>query len=304
MIRVRHILCPVDFSDMSRHALDHAVAFARWYKARVTVLHAHQIAMPNLGMPYVGPTSLEPFVLTETDRRELLDRLDEYVAADRASSGVDIETVIDEAVSAPAAILQHASTDNADLIVIGTHGRSGFDRFVLGSVAEKVLRKSCCPVLTVPPHIPEAVPRRLDAMERIVCGIDFSASSLRALEYASSLAAQSGARVTVLHVLDVPPAGADLSGLAGFRAALFNDAHHRLDEAITIAVPQGVPTDSLLLAGKSYRELLRVAGEQDANLIVLGVQGHGIIDRAFFGSTADHVVREAACPVLTLRARP
>jgi nucleotide-binding universal stress UspA family protein len=304
MIQLRHILSPIDFSDVSRHALDHAIALARWYKARVTVLHAHQIPMPAHGVPYVGPEALEPIVLTDIERRDLWDRLDEYVAADRATSGVEIATVLDEAVNVPAAILRQAGSMSIDLIMLGTHGRSGFERLVLGSVAEKVLRKSCCPVMTVPPHISGAVPRRLESMHRIVCAVDFSRSSARALEYAASLAHESGARLTVLHVLDVLSGAADLSGLAEFRAALFRDAHRELTEAIKAGVPHGVAVEELLLAGKSYREILRVAGEQDADLIVLGVQGRGAIDLAFFGSTANHVVREATCPVLTLRARP
>ena len=303
MIRIQHILCPIDFSDVSRHALDHALAMARWYKARVTVLHAHQIPMPAYPAPYIGPETLEPLVMTDVERRELEDHLEEYVAGDRASSGVDIGTVLDEAPNVASAILRYASSDRVDLITIGTHGRSGFDRLVLGSVAEKVLRKSCCPVMTVPPRVTDAVPRQLASLERIVCAVDFSTSSARALAYAAGLAEQSGARLTVLHVVEIPTGPAALTGLEEFRAALFHDARCQLTEAIAATVPKGMAVDELLLAGRSHREILCVAAEQDAALIVLGVQGRGAIDMAFFGSTTHHVVREATCPVLTLRAR-
>ena len=303
MVRFQHILCPTDFSEVSRHALDHAIAVARWYKARITVLHAHQLSAPSFGAPYVGPEALEPMVLTDIERRELRDRLDDYVGPDRERAGVDIETVLDEAVSVPAAILRHASTNQVDLITIGTHGRSGFERLMLGSVAEKVLRKSCCPVMTVPPNAGNAVPCQLASIQRILCPVDFSGSAARALQYAGSLAQESGARLTALHVVDIPSGAADLSGLAEFRAALFHEARGELAHAIKAHVPEDVAVDELLLAGKSYREILRVASEQDAGLIVMGVQGRGAIDIAFFGSTANHVIREAVCPVMTLRAR-
>jgi nucleotide-binding universal stress UspA family protein len=303
MTRIQHVLCPIDFSDASRHALDHAIAMARWYKARVTVLHAHE--MPRVyAAPYVGPEALEPIVLTDVERRALLDHLDTYVDADRDAAGVEIETVLNEGLNVAGAVLQYASSNRVDLITIGTHGRSGFDRLVLGSVAEKVLRKSCCPVMTVPPRVEDAVPRQLSSIQRILCAIDFSKSSGRALEYAGSLAQESGARLTVLHVVDVPSGAADLSGLTEFRAALFRNAHGELSRATEACIPEGVAVDDLLLAGTSYKEILRVAADQDAGLIVMGVQGRGAIDMALFGSTTNHVVREATCPVLTLRARP
>jgi nucleotide-binding universal stress UspA family protein len=302
MNRLRRILCPIDFSDVSRHALDHAVALARWCKARVTVLYACELRTPAFGTAYVGPEALEPVVLTEIERQELLDRLDEYVAPDRDASGVEIDTILDETVDVASSVLRYASSLHADLIVLGTHGRSGFERLMLGSVAEKVLRKSCCPVMTVPPRITEALPRRTDSMQRIVCGVDFSPSSARALEYAASLARESGARLTAVHVIDVPSGAADLSGLAEFRTALFHDAHRKLADMIKTDVPHDVSVDELILVGRIYREILRVAMEQQADLIVLGVHGRGMVDQAFFGSTANHVVREATCPVMTLRA--
>ena len=100
----------------------------------------------------------------------------------------------------PEAMVWRARTTLADLIVIGTHGRSGFERLMLGSVAEKVLRKAACPVLTVPAHAPDAVPREAGSVRRILCPVDFSSSSEDALEYAlASLAQEAHARLTVLH---------------------------------------------------------------------------------------------------------
>ena len=92
----------------------------------------------------------------------------------------------------------------ADLVVMGTHGRSGFERLVLGSVTERVLRKSACPVLTVPKGIPDvATPPVL--FNRIVCAVDFSDCSMHALNYAMSLAQEADAHLTVVHVIELPP---------------------------------------------------------------------------------------------------
>ena len=102
---------------------------------------------------------------------------------------------------AAAEIADMAISMNADLLVIGTHGRSGFERLLLGSVTEKVLRKARCPVLTVPRRLPDAVPAGAVLYKRILCPVDFSASSLHALKYATSLAQESDGQLTVLHVV-------------------------------------------------------------------------------------------------------
>jgi nucleotide-binding universal stress UspA family protein len=302
-IQVRHVLCPVDFSDVSRHALDHAVALARWYGAGLSVLHVHQLSMPVYGVSYIGPEALQPIVLTDLERRHLLERLDTYVAADRDAAKVEIETLLDEDVNVPDAILSRARSTGADVIALGTHGRSGFQRLVLGSIAEKVLRKACCPVLTVPPHAPDAVPRDVVSIQRILCPVDFSRSSRRALEYAASLAQEAHARLTVLHVLELPPDLSELpySGLAEYRNDQFQKARKHLSEAVKVSVPPACPVDELVLVGRVHREVLRVASEQGVDLIAMGIQGRGAVDLMFFGSTANHVVREATCPVLTLR---
>ena len=304
-IRIRHILCPIDFSDVSRHALDYAIALARWYGARLSVLHVHQLSMPVYGVSYMGPEGLQPIVLTDLERQQLLERLDTYVAADRAATDVEIETVLDETVNVPEATLGRARSMPADLITLGTHGRSGFQRLVLGSIAEKVLRKACCTVLTVPPHAADAVPRDVVSIQRILCPVDFSCSSRPALEYAASLAQEADARLTVLHVLELPP---DLSefpyttGLvAEYRNDRFQKARKHLSEAVKASVPPACAVNELVLVGRAYREILRVAAEQGSDLIAMGVQGRGAADVMVFGSTTNHVVREATCPVLTLK---
>jgi nucleotide-binding universal stress UspA family protein len=303
--RFRHLLCPIDFSETSRHAFDHAVMLARWYGARVSILHVHQLSIPVYGVSHLGQEAVQPVLLTDAERQHLMDRLNSEVAADRASAGLEIDVALLEAIGVADTILEQARELAVDGLVLGTHGRSGIQRLILGSVAERVLRQAACPVLTVPPRTPDAVPRDVKALERILCPIDFSPSSIRALDYAGSLAREAGAIVTVLHVVELPPDLSDFpsSGVAEYRNSQFQKALAAVTRAIGDTLDPTCVAEPLVLVGKSYREILRVAADQEADLIAMGVRGRGSLDLLFFGSTANHVVREARCPVLTIRGR-
>jgi nucleotide-binding universal stress UspA family protein len=305
MIEIRNILCPVDFSDYSRRALDHAIAIARWYKSTVTVLQVYSSAPVAAFGP--GPVVFEPIVLTPSDREQLL--ADTRAFAETPSApGVVIEAVVREGNTA-SEILEQATSMKADLLVIGTHGRSGFERFVLGSVAEKVLRKATCPVMTIPRRLPDAEPAGPVLFKRILCPVDFSESSLHALKYATSLAQESDGQLTVLHVLgnefETAEDVASLTSDAGLTIGSFvrqrEEALRRRLQAVVATAPEFGRVETKITHGKPWREMLRIAAEQQSDLIVMGVQGRGAVDLWFFGSTTQHVVREANCPVLTLR---
>jgi nucleotide-binding universal stress UspA family protein len=146
--------------------------------------------------------------------------------------------------------------------------------------------------------------------KRIVCAIDFSDCSMHALNYAMSLAQEADAALTVVHVVELPPdvprevhenVLAGPRSLREYVALAEEDRRGRLKDAIPEAVRAYCTVDSVLATGKPYQEILRVAGEQKADLLVVGIHGRGTVDRLLFGSTAQHLVRQAACPVLTLR---
>jgi nucleotide-binding universal stress UspA family protein len=308
MIEIQRILCPIDFSEYSRHALDHAVALARWYGSTITVLHVFSttpVAAYAPGMP-----GFDPIVLTSADRDQLLVDVKRFVDTESAP-GVSIDAVIREG-DAVGEILSLATDMEADLLIVGTHGRSGFERLLLGSVTEKLLRKASCPVLTVPRRHPDAVPATPVLFKQILCPVDFSHCSLQALNYAMSLAQEADAHLTVLHVmgdeLEVTPDayGAiimnDLESLADFRRRHEEDARQRLTAAVPESVAASCSVETIVSrGGKPSREILRVAAEQRTDVIVVGVQGRGAANLVFFGSTTNHVVREATCPVLTVR---
>jgi nucleotide-binding universal stress UspA family protein len=238
-----------------------------------------------------------------TDRAELLANLQRFVEPESAP-GVSIVSVVREG-PAVTGILEQAAATSADLIVMGTHGASGFERLVLGSVTEKVLRKARCPVLTVPRALPEAVPVAPVVFKQIVCAVDFSDCSLAALKYALSLAQEADGQLTVVHVLtsqlssDAVLADRHLSVLA-YQRQREDEAQRYLDEVVPSTSPY-CRIASTIVRGTPWREIVGIATAQQTDLIVLGVHGRGAVDLMFFGSTAHQVVRHASCPVLTLR---
>ena len=299
MVHIEKILCPIDFSDFSRDALDHAVALARWYEARLIVMHV--VPIPTVPLPMAGvPIDTPVFPI---DTAEVTRHVQEWARESIGSSNIPMDVFVTSG-SAAIEIARHAELSRADLLVLGTHGRSGFQRLFLGSVTEKVLRSTNAPVMTIPPPVkkPESIQFRT-----ILCPVDFSDESLRALEYAFSLAKEADARIILLHVVEglVNPSYA-----SQFRNVSVLEYYEQMEEEARRQLAAVVPEDARtwarpverLTRGRAYRQILQTADEESVELIVMGVRGRGAVDRLVFGSTTDHVIRRARCPVLTLHA--
>ncbi len=298
MIRIERILCPVDASVFSARALRYAAALASWYRAELTALSVLPAPpQPSLGSEYPGGWPLETRELVARDE----ERLRGFVSM---ATGSPVTTVLTTMGPVVRQILEVAASLPADLIVLGTHGHSGFDHLLLGSVTEKVLRRAPCPVLTVP-HLATDDTAQVVKVKTILCGIDFSDASAHALEYALSLGQEAGSRLVLVHALEwfaeTPQRLTDHFNVPEFRQALERDAHAQLESLVPPAARTWCETEFVVGHGKAYKELLRVAAEQEAGLIVLGVRGRGAVDLLLFGSTTQHVVREATCAVLTVR---
>jgi len=302
MPSIKHILCPIDFSGVSTHTVEQAVAVASLYQARISGLHVSPpIALPIPDAP--APEGLLP----GTELQHVRARTADYFRAATAA-GIGVDVLID--VGDPAGvILDRATRLAADLIVIGTHGTSGFEHLVLGSVTEKVLRRATCPVLTVPPR---AKATSQLSFRRLLCAVDFSEWSLEALKLAVSFAQESGATLTLLHVLEwpwhepPPPAFDDLpiaqaDALRSHRQYLEATVLTRLGTLVPEKLAGRITVAPRVSHGKPYVEILRVAAEDKADLIVLGVHGRRAIDILLLGSTTNQLVRQATCPVLTQR---
>jgi nucleotide-binding universal stress UspA family protein len=296
MITIKHILCPVDLSDTSRRALEHARALARTFEASLDVLEVVEIALPPV------PPGAPLYTLTPEVREALTQDLERFAAPARAGGAV--VTIDLQEGPVVHTILQTAATKAADLVVMGTHGRGGFEHVLLGSVTEKVLRKATCPVLTVPPgeRQPAAPTGRFHT---ILCATDFSDTAVRAIAWARALAERTAGRLVLVHALDWPfgemprpPA----TPLAELLQSLETDANERLRKAVPDEGRVQCRVEQIVTHGKASHDIVRLAREQAADLVVLGVRGRGAINLALMGSTAHYVIREAACPVLTVRS--
>lgn len=297
MLEFSRVLCAVDFSDFSRHALDHAVAVSKWYSSRLTLLHV----IDPIIFPHPGPLMAEfgAAVVSDADRNAARGRLETWIKI-AADCGVPADLVLRDGNPARQ-ILNCAESLAADLVVLGTHGRGGFERFVVGSVAEKVLRKSPRPVLTIPPAVPQVA---RPPYRHVLCPVDFSPSSLSALRVALSIAEEADAVLTILHAIDWPTDNELLVERFDdpmFRTSVEQDVRRRLDALVDETARQYCSPKTELTFGKPYRAILETAERTQADLIVMGVGGRNPIDLTVFGSTANHVVRAAHCPVLTLR---
>jgi nucleotide-binding universal stress UspA family protein len=303
MVSITRILCPIDFSDFSRHALARAVAIAKGHGASVTALHVVPTQPPLLVAP-LEVTQPMPSALTPAEHDRLLRALRGFVTPE-ASAGVPIDTDVIDAPTVHGEILAQAARLHADLVVMGTHGRSGFQRLLLGSVTEKVLRTSRQPVLTVGASA-VAPGSGTASFKRILCAIDFSECSIAALGYALALAEGADAHVTAVNVIEWTPVGYDPLGgpptdLAEYRMAAERANRERLHKVLTDSRSKKLEIEEIVSSGKPHHEILRIADEQGSDLIVLGIHGRNPVDRLLFGSTAEPVVRRAECPVLTVR---
>lgn len=293
MIAINRILCPIDFSEYSEHALDFAVRLGAWYRASVEVIHV---------LPLLPPSSVSP--LGEASRQVAEKHLAQ--AVDRCSRpDVKVEPALIESSDAAGAIIKRADEIEADMIVTGSHGRTGFSRVLLGSVVEALLHRSHRPVLVVPSHLAASRRARPVGFKRVVCAIDFSAASLAGLEYALSIAEEADARLTLLNVIERPPELEHSPLEPDFDV----DRYHAEAEAQQLTKLQALVPEHAgeyctvkmaVLEGSASRQLLQMAAAQDADLIVIGVHGRNALDVAIFGSTSKDVVVKAQCPVLVV----
>jgi nucleotide-binding universal stress UspA family protein len=302
MVAITSILCPVDFSDFSQHALAQAAGIANEHGASILALHVVPI-QPPIFTSHLEAVEPIPLGLTDADRERLLGQLSAFTA-DAGFAGMPIDVDVVDAPTVHGEILAQAGRLRVDLIVMGTHGRTGFQRLLLGSVTEKVLRTACQPVLTVGSPAGTA-PAGRGSFTKILCAVDFSECSTAALEYAVSLAEGSDAELTAIHVIEWTPFGYDpLIGppidLAGYRVATERMGRERLHK-ILLESAGSRHVDEIVASGKPHHEILAAASERGSDLIVLGIHGRNPVDRLLFGSTAEPVVRRATCPVLTVR---
>ena len=179
---------------------------------------------------------------------------------------------------------------------------------MLGSVTEKVMRKASCPVMVVPRSAPDRAVEEPVRFRRILCPVDFSASSIGALTYAIDMAEEADAQLTILHAIEIPPELREHHITADFnvdevRATAEAACLQRLRQFVPGQARTYCAVESVVVEGSACREILRHAAQKQSDLIVMGVHGRGSVDLMVFGSNAQHVIRAATCPVLVVPRR-
>ena len=268
MREFKQIVCPVDFSEFSAHALFCASSLAEKYDAGLSVLHVVELWRQPLVFYSPSPALAEY-------REQVLEvaaaKLLEFVRAHHAEPSKIHRVVLDGA--APDAILDVARQRAADLVVMGTHGRRGFDRLMVGSVAERVIRNAAIPVLAVrvAPQGGRVLqgPAGPACVRQVLCCTDFSENSMAALECARSLAQKFSAGLTLLHVVE------RTGGVASQAEA---EAGRRLEQLLP---PTGLEAGEVryeVRTGKPYKQIIQVASEIRADVVVMAVRGPGAMD--------------------------
>jgi nucleotide-binding universal stress UspA family protein len=270
-----NIVAAVDFSSASTTALRYGMLLARQYGATLYLTH---IAGDAAGVDnaWREGQKLTTDLLISGELRGIAHKL--IVGEGEIWHG--LAPIVKE--------------NNIDLIVVGTHGRSGLAKVLLGSVAERIFRHAYCPVLTVGPKSPE--PSLGKGFSKLLYATDFTPQSLGAAEYAFSLVQQYQARLTLLHVIAQEPPDANA------QQAAIEEATARMKKIAPPNHQLANEPEYVVRFGPAVRTILSVAAERTPDLIVLGVTQPA--EGAFAGrrwTNASEVTGNAACPVLTIR---
>jgi nucleotide-binding universal stress UspA family protein len=275
----QRILVATDFSASSLSAVQRATTFARLYAATLYIAH------------------ILPSDATQSDHASAWrdgQRLETELLVQGALRGVQHELLVGSG-EIWAGISQLVSEKNVDAIVVGTRGRTGLARVLLGSVAERIFRQALCPVFTVGPRAVGEMSS--PTLRRILYATDFTPSSLHAFRYAFSLTQHAGAHLTLLSVIPELPATETAS-----RESILETARSRLRAIMTNDLILPREPEFVVGFGTPATRILALADDQSSDLIVLGLRqpGDSLAGRRW--TTASEVTGKAACPVLTVRA--
>jgi nucleotide-binding universal stress UspA family protein len=282
----KNVLFATDFSTYSNAALPYALAIAHQYGAKLYAAHA----LSSEEYLFATPESW-PALFQQRDQQQQA----EAARLEQCLRGVPHQ-VLSPVGDIPDVLFRLVRDNDIDLLVLGTHGRTGLMRLLMGSVAEKIFRQAPCPVLTVGPQVRPGR-KAVAEINEVIFATDFSDESLAAVCHAESIAQEHQAHLTVLHVLEHPETGSvDLESNTDF-------VLQRLKETVPRDPDLWFQPEYMVDFGPAAERILVAAENRNADLVVLGVRPHGDLEATIhFGSTTAHeVVTHATCPVLTVR---
>ncbi|MBV0924479.1 universal stress protein [Halomicroarcula limicola] len=287
------ILIPTDGSEHAVRAAEHGAYIADAFDATLHLLTV--VDVDAAAGPFsAGGVDEEYVERLKSKARTAIDALDGAVSA--------VETVQSSVVTGQpsTAILDYVADRDVDLVAMGTHGRRGLSRYLVGSVAERVVRQSPVPVLTVRASERSAVEEGYDQILVPTDGSDYAAA---AVAHALAIAERAGARVHAVSVVNLGDiaTGADVGVPPEFVEQFETLAEEAVVSVATAARERGLDVETSVSSGVPARELLDYVEENPIDLVVMGTHGRTGWDRLLLGSTAERLVRRSPTPVLTVR---
>jgi nucleotide-binding universal stress UspA family protein len=279
----KNILFLTDFSHASAGALAYSLAFARHFKARLFPAHVMDPVLPQSGV-VPGEQAVKD---EEEQKQRQLSRMVEY-------NGISFQPLLSRC-DFEVAMAHWISEHGIDLVVVGTHGRKGVQRFLLGSTSEVVLHNATCPVLTIGPHVD--TPRIFSlTLDNVLFAAELAAQSRHAIEYALALAAEQHAHLTLLHVLP------EESRNYPDRTRVLRFAIDEMQRLLPPSASSCCKTKLAVEAGDPAERIVQHARDERTDLIVMGLAGNS--DFSFKGDSGvtQRVIGAAPCPVLSVPA--
>lgn len=300
-VAVRRILVPTDFSDCAQGALRQALTLAECYDAEVHLLHVVTLHQPEASGDAPSEERGAHQGEGATRYRERTEEVLQDVLADQQHSGVSVVTVVRKSMAIAPALVAYVNEATIDLVVVGTHGRRGVKQWMLGSVAEEVMREAPCPVLLVRARKGKTVAA---PVRRILVPVDFSVPSRQALAYAVDWAERFGAALQLMHVVEPLPFPVSLTGVLTIHDLvpdITTRTRRHLRDLLDTVRTDGLEASVHVEEGYPAAAITRAAQDDGVDLIVIASRGLAGLERLFVGSVTTRVVRAAPCPVLVVR---
>lgn len=300
-VSVKNVLFATDFSACSEAALPYATAICRHFGSMLHMAHIlsdASLLIASGGVDYVSMGTIYEDAHTEAKEKldQISDRFEGFPHHNHVRHGMvwkNLAVIVEE--------------NEVDLIVVGTHGRTGLGKLLLGSVAEGILRHAPCPVLTVGPKVcgraklpafphcgRDLAPVELE-LQQIVFATNFADNAPRIAKQAVALAEEFRSRLTMMHVLE------DYTQL-GSRPGPIEDGVNQLKELLPPDAALQYAPEMVMEFGNAAERILKVASEREADMIVVGARSAADIASTHLPWSATHqVIAHAPCPVLTIR---
>jgi nucleotide-binding universal stress UspA family protein len=296
-LRIRTILVTIDLSEESYRALEFALPLAKHFDAAVHVVHAYE------GAHQFSSVATSPVLWSDVEiARRLAEQVQRRSGARPRTEDCHVRT------GKPfQEIIATAQELKADLIIIATHGHSGFRHLTLGSTTEKIIRHAPCPVLVVREATRGPIKTAAEGivLEKILVPVDFSECANEGAKYASVFATRVGADLLLMHVVHPPDYMAVEGTMADpdwpqFVETARLDAEDKLDEIVNFLPLVGISAETQVAVGAPVNVLTEATAQPDVDMVIISTHGYTGLRHALLGSTAEQLVRLAHCPVLVV----